>query len=532
MLRILLQQVRRDRVTLPIWILGTAGLLTATGFAVVQEFGDSVDELLTVALATPALLALRGIPNGDSLGSAMHFQGFAWLAVMVGLMNVFLATRHGRADEERGRRELLAATPIARLTPPLATVVLAIAANAAFAALATGGYVAAGFDAAGAVLSATALALIGLAFFGIALVAGELAPTSRSANGIGVVAVLAAYALRAAGDALGTPDIPGFRLAPAWPSYLSPIGWGQLTLPFTADDWTPVSWIAALAAVTVAAGLLLHARRELGASLLRERTGRATGGPRGVLGLAWRLQWPTLLAWTGGAALLGVLLGSLVTAIAGSDVSSPALEAVLTSLGHTDRADLGRALIPALLGLVGILAGAAGVQSVLRLRDEETEGRAEQVLAGPVGRTTWLGAGLAVGVASTLVVLVVTGVAALLGFAAAGNPDDGWLSFGQALAQAPAALALVGVAALAFGVLPRAAVGIGWGAFGLGAVWGLFGALFGAPDWALRLSPYFDVPALPADDTTDWGPLVVVALLAVVAGVLALATFRRRDLVT
>jgi len=106
MVRILLQQVRRDRITLPIWIAGTVLLLTVAAQAVVSEYGDAEGRagILSIALATPALLALRGIPNGDSLGSAVHFQSFAVLAVTIGLMNVFLATRHGRADEQSGRR--------------------------------------------------------------------------------------------------------------------------------------------------------------------------------------------------------------------------------------------------------------------------------------------------------------------------------------------------------------------------------------------------------------------------------------------
>lgn len=527
MLRVLALQLRRDRVTLTVWILGTAGLLTVTGVAVVREFGDSVAQLLTVALATPALLALRGIPNGDSLGSAMHFQGFAWLAVLTGLMNVFLATRHGRADEERGRRELLLAAPVRRLSPVLATLVLAGAADLVFVALGVGGYVLAGFDLSGAVLSASALALIGLGFFGVALVAGELAPTSRTANGIGVVAVLAAYALRAAGDALGTPDVAELTLEPAWPSYLSPIGWGQLALPFTADRWSWLAPIVGFAVGTIAVGLLVHTRRELGASLLRERPGPASSGLRSVVGLAARLQAPTLLAWAGGSALLGLLLGSLVTAIAGSDVSSPALEAVLASLGHTDRGEIGRALIPAVLGLVGVLAGAAGVQAVLRLRDEEADGRAEELLAHPVSRVGWLGAGLGAGVASTVIVLTATGAAALVGFVIAGDSEHGWLAFGQALVQAPAALVLVAVAALVFAVTPRLSGALGWGLFAVAAAWGVFGGLFDPPEWVLELSPFANVPALPSDELL---PLAVLGAIAVVLAVLALAAFRRRNL--
>ena len=234
MRRVLLQQIRRDRVTLPIWILGTVLLIVAVGSAGVREYGDAEGRttILSVALATPALLALRGIPNGDSLGSAVHFQSFAFLAVTIGLMNVFLATRHGRADEEKGRRELLLAAPVSRLTPPLATLVLAILANGVFAVLATLGYLAAGLPAEGSVLSSIALATTGLAFFGVGLLAGELAATTRAASGIGVVLVLVAYALRAAGDALGTPDVENLTLEPAWPSWLSPIVTAR-----NANDW-------------------------------------------------------------------------------------------------------------------------------------------------------------------------------------------------------------------------------------------------------------------------------------------------------
>lgn len=279
MVRILLQQIRRDRLTLPIWILGTAFLLTVTANSVHTLYGTDGAQILTVALATPALLALRGIPNGDSLGSAVHFQSFAFLAVTIGLMNTFLATRHGRADEEKGRRELVAATPVSRLSPPIATLVLGLIANGLFVVLAVAGYQAAGLNAGGAILSATALGVTGLAFLGLGMLAGELTATSRAANGVGAILVLAFYALRAGGDALGKPDIANLTLEPAWPSWISPIGWGQQTLAFTDDNWMPVLWIAALAVGAVVIALLVHARRELGESLLPERNGRATARP-------------------------------------------------------------------------------------------------------------------------------------------------------------------------------------------------------------------------------------------------------------
>jgi polyether ionophore transport system permease protein len=530
-LRMLAQQARRDRVNLPIWILGTVALLAVAVASVGKEYGDVAGraEILRVALATPALLALRGIPNGDSLGSAVHFQSFAFLAVTIGLMNIFLATRHGRADEEKGRRELVLAAPVSRLAPPVATLLLGVVANALFVVLAIGGYTSAGVAVSGAVVSSVALGMIGLAFLGLGMLAGELTQTSRGANTIGVILVLGAYALRAAGDALGRPDVTRITLEPAWPSRLSPIGWGQQTLAFTENRWWPVALIAALAVIATGAALLVHSRRELGASLLPERSGRAAaratlGSP---LGLAWRQEWPTLIAWAGGSALLGLMLGSLVTAISNANIGNAQIQSILQSLGHTGASDMGRTLISAVMVLIGAVAAAAGVQMVLRMRDEEAEGRLEAVLATPQSRAAWLLSYVVIAAACVLIVLAATGLAAAAGFAAVGQSDNGWLALGSALVQAPAALSFVGMTALFVGLLPRLAVSLGWAVFGILIGFGLFGGLLGLPKGVDKISPIANVPPLPTD---DWGPTIILGAVALVAIVFGAMALRRRDL--
>ena len=255
----------------------------------------------------------------------------------------------------------------------------------------------------------------------------------------------------------------------------------------------------------------------------RERSGRP-------FGLAWRLHTPTLVAWTAGSALLGLLLGSLVTAIARADLSQNAqLTALLHSIGHTSQEDLARALIPTLMVFVGVMSAAAGVQAVLRSREEESDGRAEITLAGPVSRPGWLGAFALIGVISVLVVLAATGVASAVGFAAIGDRDDAWLSLGQALVQAPAALVFVGVAVLMVGLLPRAAIALSWGLYGLGVAVGMFGQLLDLPEGVRDISPITNVPGLPTD---DWAPTLVMIAIAVALAVVALGAFRRRDLTT
>ena len=66
--------------------------------------------------------------------------------------------------------------------------------------------------------------------------------------------------------------------------------------------------------------------------------------------------------------------------------------------------------------LAGLIAAAYGVSAVLRLHAEETDGRADPVLAGSVGRVRWGLSHLLVAVAGTALLLVVAGVATGLGY--------------------------------------------------------------------------------------------------------------------
>ncbi|MBA3527843.1 MAG: polyketide antibiotic transporter, partial [Propionibacteriaceae bacterium] len=168
MIRMLRALARRDRVQLPIWVFSLALVVAASASAVSAEFNTEQDRtnVLRLALATPGLLALRGVPNGSSLGSLVFFQIFAFVAVVAALMNTFLATRHGRADEEQGRRELIASAPIARTLPLTATLILGTLANLLLAVLVAGAFSLGGLDAAGAIVAGLALGVTGFAFLG------------------------------------------------------------------------------------------------------------------------------------------------------------------------------------------------------------------------------------------------------------------------------------------------------------------------------------------------------------------------------
>lgn len=531
MTRLLRFQARRDRRQLLIWVLAVGLLVLTTGRTVLAEFPTEADRapLLRLALVTPALLAFRGVPNGPSEGSVLFFQLFSWLAVVVALLNTFLATRHGRGDEERGRSELLLAAPLRRTAPVAATWVLGTAVDVVLAVVTAAAFAVLGLPVAGAVLAGAALGVTGFAFLGVGLLVSQLTPTSRAANGLAGAVVGAAYLLRAAGDALGQVDLERLTARAAWPSWLSPIGWGEQTFAFTADRPAPLLLGLALGGLTGAVALRLQAGRDLGASLLRPRLGRAAAGRglRGGLGLAWRLQWPAVLSWAAGGAVLGLAAGALSRAVADLTTENAQVREVLAGLAPGADADLVGVFLTAILSLVGVLAAAAGLQAVLRMRSEETDGTVELVLAGPVSRLRWLVNGLVVGGLAALAVLAGVSAAAALGFAVLGDGVHAGLAARQAFAGLPAALVFVGLGAVLVAVLPRLAVAASWALFGAAVAAGLFGVLLGLPASAQDLSPFSHLPTLPV---RDWTPLVTMTLLALaLAGAAALA-LRRRDL--
>ncbi|NKX55430.1 hypothetical protein [Arthrobacter mobilis] len=135
----------------------------------------------------------------------------------------------------------------------------------------------------------------------------------------------------------------------------------------------------------------------------------------------------------------------------------------------------------ALLGIAGVLAAAAGVQAILRMRAEEEEGRLDLLLAVPRTRIRWFAANLAVAALSTAAVAVAAGAAAAT--AAFPNAGSGYvlLSTGAALAHVPAALVVTGAATFVFAAAPRLAVPLGWGLLAAALVLGQFGELLRLP---------------------------------------------------
>lgn len=279
--------------------------------------------------------------------------------------------------------------------------------------------------------------------------------------------------------------------------------------------------------------VVLRRARDLGAGYIAanesgaERAGRSLPS---MLGLAWNLQRGSLAGWCFTAAMMGAVAGGLGPVVRDALAGNTSLVELMSRLvpGNVGMVDL---FTTAILGITGILAAAAGIQAVLRLRVEEAEGRAELLLAVPASRLRWLGGSLAVAGITTTAVAAAAGVsaAAVLAWSQAGGSGPGEV-FAAALAHVPAALVFPALTVLVFAVVPRWSVPVGWGALAAALVLGQFGELLGLPVWLQDLSPFRHSSAMPVEDFDSGGALLMAAV-AVAASAAALRLVRERDLV-
>lgn len=525
--------VRRDRVALPIWIGGSALLMAAGVAAVVDEFPTEAQRVsaLTVAGDIPAVVLMRGAPVGTSIGALVSFRNFASMLVVAALMSTFAVVRHTRQNEETGRADLIGAGSVGRHAGLAAALVLTVGADLLLGAVLAGTLMAAALPAAGSVAFGAACAATGIAFAGLAAVAAQLFQSARAANGFAAAAVGVAYLLRGIGDALGERAPDGFQLTSAWPSWLSPIGWGMQVRPYGEPRWWALGLPVALLAATMAVAFTLVDRRDLGAGAIPYRPGppAASRTLLSPLGLAWRLNRAATLGWVLAAAAFGVGIGSLGSTLSDAMADKAAPVKLLGQLAGTGRAGLVDTYFAAMMNVFGALAAGYLVQALLRLRGEEAGGSAEALLATALGRTRWVGAHLACAVAGAAAMLLSAGAATGAADAAAGGTAGVGTLTAAGLAQLPAALAVAGFVVLAFGGVPRLAATLAWTALAVSLAGGLLGDVLGVPRPVRDLSPFSHLPAFPAAPAAP-GPMLALVLVAGALAAAGLALFRRRDL--
>ncbi|MFE3517733.1 ABC transporter permease [Streptomyces sp. NPDC059166] len=519
--------LRRDRVRLPVWVLALwAGTLATADKYTTLYAGPEARASLVGTMGSPAGLAMTGprhYLDDYTFGAMLGHQMLGFLAVLVGLMNVLVITRHTRDEEETRRAELVRSTAVGRHAQLAAALSLALIADLALAVLLAVGL--GSMDLApggveGPVLYGVAHAAVGLAFAGVAAITTQLTAHTRGATGTALAVVGLAYALRAAGDAGGEGSV----------SWLSPIGWVQRTYPYVDDRWWPLLLCGGFAALCAGTGFLLSTRRDVGAGLRAAGPGRpaASRALLGPLGFELRLHRAVLAGFAAGLFVMGAMYGSV---LGQAEDMLGGIDQVQEALRRIGGASVAESFASMIMVVLAVAASVFVVMAALRPRAEENAGRAEALLATGLSRGRWAGGHLVVALAGGTVLLLAGGLGiGVLGALSAGDAGLVLTLTGAALAYAPALWVTAGVAAVLFGWAPRAAQAA-WAVPVYSFVTGYLGQLLRFPDWANGLSPFGHVPRLPAQ-SMDWTPMAALTLVAAVLILLGLEGFRRRDLLT
>jgi ABC-2 type transport system permease protein len=517
--------LRRDRLLLPMWILVffLVPIDIVSSFKALYPTAASLQQYYDLSADNAAFTALYGRLWGVSLGALASWR-LGFVPVMVGLISLLMVIRHTRTDEEAGRRELLGATVVGRHAGLAAALLATLAADLVVAVLVALALVGQGLAGPGSLGLGLEFAAAGWAFAAVGAVAAQLTTGAGAARGIAVVALGAAYVLGIVGDVSGQS---GGALS--WVAWLSPIGWVHRIHPYGAEQWwilgLVVAWTAALSGVAAA----LSAQRDVGAGLLPDRPGPAEAAPRlrSPLALAWRLHRGLLAGWVAGFAVLGVVLGAIAKSIGDMLNDSKNLQDIFERIGG--RSGLIDAYLAGITGLLGVIAAGYAIQATLRLRAEETVGRAEPVLATAVSRVRWAGSHLFFSVLGPGAALTVAGLA--MGITHGLNTGNVGHELprvlGAALVQVPAVWVLGGVAVALFGLLPRLAA-VAWGALALCVLISMVGAALQLNQRLLDLSPFTHIPKVPGASLSAM-PLVWLVVVAVALVGAGLVGFRRRD---
>ncbi|WP_017576421.1 ABC transporter permease [Nocardiopsis kunsanensis] len=516
--------LRRDRILLAILIalpvLIVAGQTTA--FQELYPTAEARQTFTQQSNSNPATLGMLGPIFASTLGSLVAWRVGVMGMLLAGIPSLLLVIRHTRAEEESGRRELLSSTTAGRNAPLTAALAAVLGANLVLAAAVTTALLAFGLPLAGSLVLGLSFAGAGWMCAAIGGMAAQMSENTGTARGISLMAFTALFLPRIAGDAAGQES--DF----AWLAWLSPLNWTRLTSPFADEKWWVFALVLAFTAALAAAAYALCARRDLEAGFLRPRPGPAQAAPglRSPLALAWRLHRSTLLSCAVGFALIGGLAGAVApisTELLGD--AQPGGE----FLAFAGADDVGEAFVSLIVYALSVsLVPAYAIMVVFRLRSEETSGHADSLLSGPTPRLRWASSHLLIAALGPVALLAALGLSAGSTYSLVSGDVAGELPriLGSTMAALPAVWVMAALATAAYGLLPRFAVLVGWGALGVFLLIELGWEAQQISEAVFAVSPFAHV-----HPSTEVGPFTLLSLTAVAALLAAggLLGLRRRD---
>ena len=516
--------LRRERVTSTLWILLTAGIVTllATGVGTALDEASRMEML--PMLENPAMVAMIGPIIGAenfTFGAIYTTLMLLFTALAVVVMNVMLVVRHTRADEEKGRYEVVRSLPTGRLANLNAAMISTVIINVILAALIGVGLYFSGDESMclnGSMLWGALLGAVGLVFAAIAAVFAQLSASSKGAVGYSLFAMGVFYMMRAVGD-----------VSMEVLSLISPLGLILRAEAYAGNYWWPVLVLIGIAVPIALIAYRLNLTRDIDQGLLPDRQGKAEGGAllRTPFGLALKLTKTGLIVGFITIFLIGAAYGTIMSDIEGFIETNEFYRQLILWMDGISMPLLFAGMINFVAAMIALIPM---LMYVMRARGEERDIRAELVLAAPVCRYKYLGGYAIIAFVSSVVLQLLTALGLWLS-ASAVLPNPGEFPLGTVilgnLVYLPAMWVMIGITVFLIGVLPKA-TGLIWAVYGAVFLLGMFGRMDIFPVWMQNISPFGFVPQYPME-SIGWLSMIVLTGIAAGFTIIGFVGFRRRD---
>ena len=178
--------VRRDRLRLPLWLVGLGGIIAVSAAAVppIYDTPEKVAGYASTVGTSPVNFLMSGRQVAlDTIGGIVANETSQVAQLGICLMVMFLVVRHTRAEEESGRAELLRSTVLGRHAASLTGLLYGASTAVLIGLVTTASMLAIGLDGSGSVTYGAGLTLLGLCYAAVSLVAAQLATSARERSG-------------------------------------------------------------------------------------------------------------------------------------------------------------------------------------------------------------------------------------------------------------------------------------------------------------------------------------------------------------
>jgi len=476
---------------------------------------------LRPVIENPAVSALYGrVTSLTSAGAFVEWKMGMFIALAIAMWAALMATRVTRGSEDDGTWDLLVVSRVGR-QPALARAMFVlleaglVVGAATFFTLLSGGQ-----RAPDSVLYG--LAMTGIAWSGVALglLGSQFFAPRRSASQVALCSIGLLFIVRVLADGSS---------GNVWLRWLTPFGWLENVGAFHHLVTVWFVPLLVLPAGTAIAAWRFQRSRDVGAAwwTRADRSRPRESLLRTPWRFAWRERWGMLGAWTLGLGVLGLVVGYLTNALVQLCRTDPGYVRLLKRWGFGSMVT-GRGFIAEACVLFAVAISFMVAALLVSIGTDSFQGRLDLPLSYGTSRTKWLASGVVTTVVATVAISMFCALATWVGVVVSGTtmglraPLEG---MANALTMAPW---LIGVSVLLIALTPRFSflvIAMLLTVFYLDAV---LGPVMRWPEWLLDGSPFYHLHLVPIAPS-NWGATLSLSLIGVVAGVLGLRVFTRRD---